>query len=142
MRVENLLTIFGVLIVVAGYAAVIAALVDFDFVRTERNLYLLGGVGAVLWGTLLLGVAKAINQQLALVQQLDDIRRLVRAQAKAISDLRGTKSKTPATNAAKTPANTAKATPANAANSIPAKSAPGKPATAAPLKKTADSQKA
>jgi hypothetical protein len=99
MRVENLLTIFGVLIVALGYAVVIAALVDFDFVREQRNVYLIGGVGGVLWGTLMLGIAKAINQQLNLVLQMEDMRRLLRAHAKSLSELRGAKSSKAASTA-------------------------------------------
>jgi hypothetical protein len=121
MRVENLLTIFGILVVISGYAGVIVALV---FIDADRNLYLLSGVAGVLIGTMMLGIAKAVNQQADVINHMDDLRRLVRNQLKMINDMQNAAT----TSTKKTQTNKAQANPtATTANAAAKKTPPSKP---------------
>lgn len=84
MRVEVLLSFFGILLTFITYAVLLAA---FTMVEEHRNLYVLGAIGALVCGTMMLGIAKIINQQNDVLRVMNDVRRSSRVQTKVLHDM-------------------------------------------------------
>lgn len=91
MKIENILGLFGLLLIVVSYILLLAA---FGVVEESQSFYILSGLGGIVVGTALLGFSKLIKLQEETNKHLHDLASLARAQNRAITELKPKKSAT------------------------------------------------
>ncbi len=84
MRIENMINIFAVLIYVISYVVLLLA---FTLFEDDRVIYIAGGIGGIIFGTVLLGFAKIIYYQEKSYQEILELVRVQRTQLRAFNDM-------------------------------------------------------
>lgn len=83
MRIENTLNIFATLIYAVSY---IVLLLAFTLIENERMVYIVGGLGGLILGTILLGFSKLVYYQEKNHQELVELVRVQRSELRTLND--------------------------------------------------------